>query len=82
MDTTRAQEALDFQHHSWPDMLAELNAQVGWKRYPGRLIAPIVREVMKRRSAYWNAPGIYADPWGAIRAKLGEPTPDMPYERS
>jgi nucleoside-diphosphate-sugar epimerase len=82
MDTTRAQEALGFQHHSWPDMLAELNAQVGWKRYPGRLIAPIVREVMKRRSAYWNAPGIYADPWGAIRAKLGEPTPDMPYERS
>ena len=23
MDTTRAQEALKFQHHSWPDMLAE-----------------------------------------------------------
>jgi nucleoside-diphosphate-sugar epimerase len=76
MDTTRAQQALSFQHHSWPDMLAEMRAQAGWTRYPLRLIAPVVREVLKRRSAYWNAPGQYADPWGAIRAKLGEPAPD------
>ena len=73
MDTTRAQEALKFQHYSWPDMMAELRAQFGWKRYPARLIAPIVRAVMKRRGAYWKAPGQYADPWGAIRAKLGDP---------
>jgi nucleoside-diphosphate-sugar epimerase len=79
MDTTRAQEALAFQHHSWPDMLAELEAQAGWKRYPGRLIAPIARAFLQRRSAYWKAPGRYADPWGAIRAKLGEPAPDGPY---
>jgi nucleoside-diphosphate-sugar epimerase len=78
MDTTRAQEALKFQHHSWPDMMAELEDKVGWRRYPGRLIAPIAREVMKRRSAYWKAPGQYADPWGAIRAKLGDPTWDRP----
>jgi hypothetical protein len=82
MDTTRAQEALGFQHHSWPGILTELNAQAGWKRYPGRLIAPIAREILKRRSAYWKAPGKYADPWGAIRAKLGEPAPDRPYDRS
>jgi nucleoside-diphosphate-sugar epimerase len=78
MDTTRAQEALGFQRHSWPDMVAELEAQAGWKRYPGRLIAPIAREFLKRRGAYWKAPGQYADPWGAIRAKLGDPTPDSP----
>jgi nucleoside-diphosphate-sugar epimerase len=78
MDTTRAQEALAFQHHSWPDMLAELEAQAGWKRYPGRLIAPIARAILQRRSAYWKAPGRYADPWGAIRARLGEPAPDLP----
>jgi nucleoside-diphosphate-sugar epimerase len=82
MDTTRAQEALKFQHHSWPDMIAELQAQVGWKRYPGRVIAPIARAFLQRRSAYWKAPGQYADPWGAIRAKLGEPAPDKPYDRS
>jgi nucleoside-diphosphate-sugar epimerase len=78
MDTTRAQEALKFQHHSWPDVLAELEAQAGWKRYPGRLVAPIARAIMKRRGAYWKAPGQYADPWGAIRAKLGEPAWDRP----
>jgi nucleoside-diphosphate-sugar epimerase len=82
MDTTRAQEALKFQHHSWPDMLAELQAQAGWKRYPGRLVAPLISAFMKRRGAYWKAPGQYADPWGAIRAKLGEPAPDKPYDRS
>ena len=73
MDTTRAQEALQFQHYSWPDMMAELREEFGWKRYPARLIAPIARAVMKRRGAYWKAPGTYADPWGAIRAKLGDP---------
>jgi len=78
MDTTRAQEALAFQHHSWPDMLAELQAQAGWKRYPGRLIAPLAHAFLKRRGAYWKAPGQYAHPWGAIRAKLGEPAPDKP----
>jgi UDP-glucose 4-epimerase len=78
MDTTRAQEALQFQHYSWPEMLAEMRARVGWKRCPARLIAPIARAFMKRRGAYWKAPGQYADPWGAIRAKLGEPAWDRP----
>ena len=82
MDTTRAQEALQFQHHSWSDVMAELSAKFWFTRYWGRLLAPIVREVMKRRSAYWNTPGQYADPWGAIRAKLGEPAPDKPYDRA
>jgi UDP-glucose 4-epimerase len=81
MDTTRAQEALKFQHYSWQDMMAELRAQFGWKRYPARLIALIARAVMKRRGAYWKAPGRYADPWGAIRAKLGDPSWDRPYDR-
>jgi hypothetical protein len=82
MDTTRAQEALKFQHHSWPDMVAELQSKFWWTRYWGPLVAPIVRAIMKRRSAYWKAPGQYADPWGAIRAELGEPAPDQPYDRS
>jgi nucleoside-diphosphate-sugar epimerase len=82
MDTARAQEALKFQHHSWPDMMAELQARAGWKRYPGRPIAPIVRAILQRRSAYWKAPGQYADPWGAIRARMGEPAWDRPHDRS
>lgn len=76
MDTARAQQALRFQRHSWPDMLAEMRAVAGWRRYPMRLISPVARQFLKRRAAYRNSPGQYADPWGAIRARLGEPRPD------
>jgi nucleoside-diphosphate-sugar epimerase len=73
MDTDRAQQALDFQRHSWPDMLAEMAAQMGWKRYALRPVAPLARVFLARRAAYRNAPGRYADLWGAIAARLGDP---------
>jgi nucleoside-diphosphate-sugar epimerase len=76
MDTRRAEQALRFQRHPWPDMLAEMRASTGWRRYPMRLLAPAARLFLKSRAAYRNTPGRYADPWGAIRAALGEPTPD------
>lgn len=81
MDTTRAQEALSFQHYSWPDMLAEAKANAGWTRHVLTLfspLSPVVRAVLERRGAYWGQPGTYADPWDAIRRKLGEPGPDTP----
>lgn len=74
MDTTRAQEALQFQHYSWQNVMSELSSKFWFTRYWGRLLSPVIREVLKRRSASWDAPGRYADPWGAIRAKLGDPT--------
>lgn len=73
MDTSRAQEALKFQNHSWPDMVAEMRAWAGWKRPLFRLLDPAVRLYTKRQAAYRNSPGKYADPWGAMRARLGEP---------
>ncbi len=73
MDTARAQEALAFQQHSWPAMLAEMSARTGWKRYPLRLIAPLARVFLAHRAAYRNTPGTYADLWGAIEARLGDP---------
>lgn len=85
MDTTRAQEVLQFQHHSWPDMQAEAAANAGWTRHLMRLLvplAPLLRAILKRRGAYWNKPGQYADPWVAIRARLGEPAWDRPRELS
>lgn len=85
MDTARAQEALQFQHHSWPDMQAEAAANAGWTRYLMRLLtplAPLLRAILERRGAYRNAPGKYADPWAAIRARLGEPAWDQPRELS
>jgi nucleoside-diphosphate-sugar epimerase len=78
MDTTRAQEALQFQHHSWHDMLAEMGANAGWTRYVLPLFVPIIRAILTRRGAYYKQPGQYADLWEAIRRKLGEPGPDKP----
>jgi len=78
MDTARAQQMLKFQRHSWPDMLIEMRAIAGWRRYPMRLISPLARQFLKTRAAYRDTPGRYADPWGAIRARLGEPLPDTP----
>lgn len=78
MDASRAQEALSFQHHSWPDMLAEMSRQMGLLRYPLGTLAPLVRLFVARQSAYRNTPGRFADPWAAIRARLGEPGLDRP----
>lgn len=78
MDTVRAQQVLQFQHHSWPDMLTQMRAAAGWRRYPMRLISPLARRFLESRAAYRDTPGRYADPWGAIRARLGEPRPDAP----
>jgi D-erythronate 2-dehydrogenase len=76
LDTDRAQQALSFQRHSWPEMLAEMRVAVGWRRYPTSLVSPVARQLLKRRAAYRDAPGRYADPWSAVRSRLGDPTPD------
>lgn len=76
MDVSRAQEVLDFQRHSWPEMLIETAENAGWKRHALRLAAPLAHQVLKRRAAYFNAPGVYADPWGAVTAKWGDPHPE------
>jgi nucleoside-diphosphate-sugar epimerase len=76
MDVSRAQEALSFQHHSWPDMLAEMRAIAGWRRFPTRLAAPLARTLIKRRCAYRDWPGEYANPWAVLRRRYGEPALD------
>jgi nucleoside-diphosphate-sugar epimerase len=73
MDTTRTQQALSFQNHSWPDMLAEMRANTGWTYYPTRLLAPLAGLALKRQAVYREPPGRYADVWGAIQARFGEP---------
>ncbi|OBK43671.1 oxidoreductase [Mycobacterium sp. 1081908.1] len=74
MDTVEAQRRLSFQHHSWPDMLAEIRDRIGWKRLPTRLLTPIVRPLLRRRLTMRTAgPGRYADPWEAARIRFGDP---------
>lgn len=76
MDTVEAQEALDFQHHSWDAMLAEIRQRAGWRRHALTLVKPLVRAALARRSPYRTAPGTYADVWGGVRAAWGDPAPD------
>jgi nucleoside-diphosphate-sugar epimerase len=76
MDTTRAQEVLDYQHHSWPDMLIEAADKAGFKRHLLRIAAPLTHEIFKRRAAYYGRTEPYADPWGAITAKWADPRPE------
>ncbi|OBH50420.1 NAD(P)-dependent oxidoreductase [Mycobacterium sp. E2479] len=73
MDTGPAQELLQFQNHSWGDILAEVRRKVGPARHVLRVVAPLVRNVLERRSAYRDAPGVYADPWEIVREHLGDP---------
>ncbi len=76
MDTTRSQEVLDFQRHSWPNMLIETAENAGIKRPLLRLIAPLAKQILQRRTAYHGTGQRYADPWKAIKAKWGDPRPD------
>lgn len=76
MDSATAQELLGHQHHPWPQMLAETAEKAGWRRYPLRLIAPLARQYLKRRSPYYRQPGRYANPWEAVRQKWGAPEAD------
>jgi D-erythronate 2-dehydrogenase len=76
MDVARAQEVLDFQRYSWPDMLIETARNAGWKRPLMRVAAPVVRQVLNRRAAYYGKPGSYADPWAAVTEKWGDPRPE------
>ena len=73
MDSATANGLLGHQHHSWPQMLAETADNVGWKRYPLRVIAPLAREYLKRQSPYYRQPGRYANPWEAVRRRWGPP---------
>ncbi|WP_167098585.1 NAD(P)-dependent oxidoreductase [Mycobacterium sp. DL592] len=71
MDSSRSQELLGFQHHSWPDILKETADKTGWKRPLFRLAAPLAHEYLKRQSPYHRKPGVYADPWGTVKNKWG-----------
>jgi nucleoside-diphosphate-sugar epimerase len=75
MDTEHAQNILAYQRHSLPEMLAETRAKVGWRRWPLRLLAPVLRYYLRRRSPYRGFPGVYADPWRAINQRWGDARP-------
>ncbi|PZU03614.1 MAG: oxidoreductase [Gordonia sp. (in: high G+C Gram-positive bacteria)] len=78
MDTSSAQAALGFQRHTLADLIAETRDRVGVRRYPLRVIAPAMRRYLRGQSPYRHTPGRFADPWGAIASRWGNPSPDSP----
>ena len=76
MDTSRAQQVLRHQHHSWPEMLIETANKAGARRHLLRVAAPLTKAIFTRRAAYFGRPEPYADPWGAIAAKWADPRPE------
>jgi nucleoside-diphosphate-sugar epimerase len=76
MDTARSQQVLCFQRHSYADSYSEIRARADWKVRRMRMMAPVLALAMRRRAPYYSQPGRYADPWGRIRARWGDPSPD------
>ena len=76
MDTTRSQEVLSFQRYSSWEADDEIRARAGWKARAMRMATPVLAGLMRRKAPYYKQPGQYADPWGRIRDRWGDPEPD------
>jgi nucleoside-diphosphate-sugar epimerase len=76
MDTTRSQQVLSFQRYSSWEADDEIRARAGWKARAMRMATPVLAGLMRRKAPYYKQPGQYADPWGRIRDRWGDPEPD------
>lgn len=76
MDTVRAQQLLNHQHCSWPDLLAECRDYIGWRRPLLRAAKPLLSAYFHRRSVHRDEAGTLADPWGTIDRRWGDHRPD------
>lgn len=52
LDTTESQKLLRFQRHSLNDIVSEMKARAGYRRWLLRLIAPVVSPMLERRSPH------------------------------
>lgn len=76
MDTTRSQQVLSFQRYSPMEGSEEIRARAGWRRHALRVCTPALAALARRNAPYYNRPGQYADPWGSIQRRWGDPGPD------
>jgi nucleoside-diphosphate-sugar epimerase len=54
LDTTESQALLQYQRHSFEDIVKELAQIAGWKRYAAMAFKPIVRRNILKLSRYYN----------------------------
>jgi UDP-glucose 4-epimerase len=52
LDTEEAERLLRFQRHSMNDVLAEMRARAGYRRWLLKLVAPVVSPLLERRSPH------------------------------
>ena len=74
LDTTEAQELLDFQKHTWSQTRDGISQSMGNRRTVLRAVGPILRPVLRlaltaQRRVEGRGP--YADPWTLIGKKYG-----------
>jgi nucleoside-diphosphate-sugar epimerase len=71
MDTAEAQSLLDFQRHSWPEMLREAREAVGWKRPLLMAGAPLARAWFSLTPPRRGRTGPHARLWADVVEKWG-----------
>lgn len=76
MDTTRSQQVLSYQRYTSSETYDEIRARAGWRVRPLKIAAPVLAALWRRRAPYYKQPGRFADPWGRIRDRWGDPAPD------
>ncbi len=57
LDTTESQQLLEYQRHSFEEILAEISHLLGYRRYIMPLVRPFVRRSLLKLSPYWSARG-------------------------
>ncbi|GAA1027071.1 NAD(P)-dependent oxidoreductase [Virgisporangium ochraceum] len=55
LDTVDSEALLQYQRHTFDDILTAVRAGLGWRRYLARLASPIVRASLLRMSPYYNS---------------------------
>jgi nucleoside-diphosphate-sugar epimerase len=55
LDTAESQQLLDYQRHSFDDILAEIGQLLGYRRYIMPLVRPFVSRSLLKLSPYWSA---------------------------
>ncbi|GAB4529527.1 MAG: NAD(P)-dependent oxidoreductase [Anaerolineales bacterium] len=54
LDTAESQALLGYQRHTFDDIVREIAAQLGWRKYVMPLARPFARRAMLRISPYWK----------------------------
>jgi nucleoside-diphosphate-sugar epimerase len=74
-DTTRSQQLLEYQEHSWGDTLAWVRDRLGPRRQVLRAVGPLARPMLRAALGLQRrreGRGPWADPWALIAQVYGE----------